>query len=91
MEIMYVIFLRTDDRYSILQQDKILQIWRILNGVTKYSIMGEIRDVFLKSLKDNPDILKKLEMEESDDKTRALLQLILKEIQDDPEYSGINH
>ena len=59
--------------------------------VIRYSIMGEIRDVLLKSLKDNPDVLKKLEMEESDDKTRALLQLILKEIQDDPEYSGINH
>ena len=53
--------------------------------------MGEIRDVLLKSLKDNPDVLKKLEMEESDDKTRALLRLILKVIQDDPEYSGINH
>ena len=79
------------DRYSILQQDKIQQIWRFLNGVIKYSIMGEIRDVLLKSLKDNPDVLKKLEMDESDDKTRALLQLILKEIQDDPEYSGINH
>jgi len=80
-----------NDRYSILQRDKIKQICRFLNGVIKYSIMGEIRDVLLKSLKDNPDILKKLEMEESDDKTRALLQLILKEIQDDPEYSGINH
>ncbi len=53
--------------------------------------MGEIRDVLLKSLKDNPDVLKKLEMGESDDKTKALLQLILKEIQDDPEYSGMNH
>ena len=53
--------------------------------------MGEIRDAPLKSLKDNPDVLKKLEMEQADDKTRALLQLILKEIQDDPEYSGINH
>jgi hypothetical protein len=53
--------------------------------------MGEIRDVLLKSLKDNPDVLKKLEMDESDDKTKALLQLILKEIQDDPEYSGVNH
>jgi len=53
--------------------------------------MGEIRDVLLKSLKDNPDVLKKLEMEESDDKTRALLQFILKENQEDPEYSGINH
>ena len=80
-----------NDRYSILQRDKIQQICRLLNGVVKYSIMGEIRDVLLKSLKDNPDVLKKLETEESDDKTRALLQLILKEIQDDPEYSGINH
>jgi len=53
--------------------------------------MGEIRDVLLKSLRDNPDVLKKLEMDESDDKTKALLQLILKEIQDDPEYSGVNH
>ena len=53
--------------------------------------MGEIRDVLLKSLKDNPDVLKKLEMEESDYKTKALLQLILKEIQNDPEYSGVNH
>jgi hypothetical protein len=53
--------------------------------------MGEIRDVLLKSLKDNPEILKKLEANESDDRTKALLQLILKEIQDDPEYSGVNH
>ena len=53
--------------------------------------MGEMRDVLLKSLKDNPDVLRKLEMDESDDKTKALLQLILKEIQDDPEYSGVNH
>ena len=47
--------------------------------------------MLLKSLKDNPDVLKKLEMDESDDRTKALLQLILKEIQDDPEYSGVNH
>ena len=47
--------------------------------------------MLLKSLKDNPDVLKKLDMNESDDKTKALLQLILKEIQDDPEYSGVNH
>jgi hypothetical protein len=53
--------------------------------------MGEIRDTLLKSLRDNPDVLKKLEMKESDEKTKALLQLILKEIQNDPEYSGINH
>ena len=53
--------------------------------------MGEIHDVLLKSLKDNPDVIKKLEMNESDGKTKAILQLILKEIQDDPEYSGVNH
>ena len=83
--------LSCNDRYSILQLDKIRQICRFLNIVDKYSIMGEIRDVLLKSLKDNPDVLKKLERDESDDKTKALLQLILKEIQDDPEYSGVNH
>ena len=64
---------------------------RLLNKVIKYSIMGEIKDTLLKSLKDNPEILKKLETKESDEKTRALLRLILKEIQNDPEYSGINH
>jgi len=53
--------------------------------------MGEIRDVLLKSLKDNPEVLEKLEMNESDEKTKAILQLILKEIQSDPEYSGVNH
>ena len=53
--------------------------------------MGEIKDALLNSLKDNPDVLKKLEMEESDEKSKALLKMILKEIQDDPEYSGINH
>ena len=79
------------DRYSILQLDKIKQICRLLNKVIKYPIMGEIRDTLLKSLKDNPEILKKLEMKESDEKTKALLHLILKEIQNDPEYSGINH
>ena len=80
-----------NDRDSILQRDKIKQICHFLNEVVKYSIMGEIRDVLLKSLKDNPDVLEKLERDESDDKTKALLQLILKEIQDDPEYSGVNH
>ena len=53
--------------------------------------MGEIRDLLLKSLKDNPEVLEKLEMNESDEKTKAILQLILKEIQDDPEYSAVNH
>jgi len=79
------------DRDSILQLDKIGQICLLLNPVAKYSIMGEIKDVLLKSLKDNPDLLKKLEMDESDEKTRAILQMILKEVQNDPEYSGVNH
>ena len=53
--------------------------------------MGEIRDLLLKSLKDNPEVLEKLEMNESDEKTKAILQFILKEIQNDPEYSGVTH
>ena len=68
-----------------------MQIWRILNKVNKHFNMGEIRDTLLRSLKDNPDILKKLEMEESDDKTKALLKMILEQIQADPEYAGVNH
>ena len=79
------------DRDSILQLDKIQQICPLLNIVGKYTIMGEIRDMLLKSLKDNPEVLEKLEMNESDEKTKEILQLILKEIQDDPEYSGVNH
>ena len=79
------------DRDSILQLDKIWQICSLLNIVSKYWIMGEIRDLLLKSLKDNPEVLEKLEMNESDEKTKAILQLILKEIQDDPEYSAVNH
>ena len=79
------------DRDSILQLDKIRQICPLLNIVGKYTIMGEIRDMLLKSLKDNPEVLEKLEMNESDEKTKAILQLILKEIQNDPEYSGVNH
>jgi len=88
---MYVILPDPYDRYSILQLDEIQQICRLLNIVMKYRVMGEIRDVLLKSLKDNPDILEKLEMEESDDKTKALLKMILEHIQDDPEYAGVNH
>ena len=53
--------------------------------------MGEIRDVLLKSLKDNPEVLEKIEMNESDEKTKAILELILEENQDDPEYSAVNH
>ena len=79
------------DRYSILQLDKIMQICRFLNKANKQYFMGEIRDTLLRSLKDNPDILKKLEMEESDDKTKALLKMILEQIQADPEYAGVNH
>ena len=81
----------TNDRDSILQLDKIRQICPLLKIVGKYTIMGEIRDMLLKSLKDNPEVLEKLEMNESDEKTKEILQLILKEIQNDPEYSGVNH
>ena len=88
MEIMCVIL---HDRHSISQRDKIQQICRFLNKVNKQCFMGEIRDTLLRSLKDNPDILKKLEMEESDDKTKALLKMILEQIQADPEYAGVNH
>jgi len=59
--------------------------------VNKHCIMGEIRDTLLKSLRDNPDIIKKLEMEESDEKTKTLLKMILEQIQTDPEYAGVNH
>ena len=79
------------DRDSILQLDKIQQICPLLNIVDKYSIMGEIRDVLLKSLRDHPEVIEKLEMNESDEKTKAILQFILKEIQNDPEYSGVTH
>jgi hypothetical protein len=30
-------------------------------------------------------------MEESDEKTKALLKMILEQIQADPEYAGVNH
>ena len=53
--------------------------------------MGEIRDVLLKSCLLYTSPIEKLEMNESDEKTKAILQLILKEIQDDPEYSAVNH
>ena len=55
------------------------------------TLLGQIKELFLKSLKENPEILKKLETEEPDERTRALLKLILEEIQDDPEYSGLRH
>jgi len=60
------------------------QSWNVI-------LLGQIKELFLKSLKENPEILKKLETEESDEKTRALLKLILEEIQNDPEYSSLRH
>jgi len=60
------------------------QSWNVI-------LLGQIKELFLKSLKENPEILKKLDTEESDEKTRALLKLILEEIQNDPEYSGLRH
>jgi|TARA_B100000678_G_C18210096_1_gene502961 hypothetical protein len=52
--------------------------------------LGQIRETFLKSLKEHPEILKELEGE-SDEKTKALLKMIFQQIQDDPEYSSVNH
>jgi hypothetical protein len=60
------------------------QSWNVIS-------LGQIKELFLKSLKENPEILKKLETEESDEKTRALLKLILEEVQNDPEYSSLRH
>ena len=53
--------------------------------------LGKIKELFLRSLKEHPEILEKMESEESDEKTRILLRMILNEIHNDPEYSGINH
>ena len=54
-------------------------------------MLGEIRELFLRTLKEHPEILEKMEKEESDEKTKALVRMLLNEIQSDPEYSGINH
>ena len=54
-------------------------------------MLGEIRELFLRTLKEHPEILEKMEKEESDEKTRALVRMILNEIHNDPEYSAINH
>ena len=53
--------------------------------------LGQIKELFLKSLKENPEILKKLENEDPDEKTHALLKLILEEVHNDPEYSSLRH
>ena len=60
------------------------QSWNVIS-------LGQIKELILKPLKENPEILKKLENEEPDEKTRALLKLILEEVQNDPEYSGLRH
>jgi hypothetical protein len=53
--------------------------------------LGEIRDLFLRSLKDHPEILEKMAKEDPDEKTRALVKMLLNEIHADPEYSGVNN
>ena len=60
------------------------QSWNVI-------LLGQIKELFLKSLKENPEILKKLENEDPDEKTRALLKLILEEVHNDPEYSSLRH
>ena len=54
-------------------------------------MLGEIRELFLRTLKEHPEILEKMEKEESDEKTRALVRMILNEIHNDSEYSGVSH
>ena len=54
-------------------------------------LLGKIKELFLRSLKEHPEILEKMEREESDEKTKALVRMLLNEIQNDPEYSGVNH
>ena len=53
--------------------------------------LGKIKELFLRSLKEHPEILEKMEREESDEKTKALVRMLLNEIHSDPEYSGVNH
>ena len=54
-------------------------------------MLGKIRELFLRSLKEHPEILEKMEKEESDEKTKALVRMLLNEIHNDPEYSGVSH
>ena len=53
--------------------------------------VGEIKELFLRSLKDHPEVLEKMEKEDPDEKTRAIVRMLLNEIHNDPEYSGVNH
>ena len=62
-----------------------------LSHITCRITLGKIRELFLRTLKEHPEILEKMEKEESDEKTRALVRMILNEIHNDPEYSGVNH
>jgi len=62
-----------------------------LSHLVYWVLLGKIRELFLRSLKEHPEILEKMEREESDEKTKALVRMILNEIQNDPEYSGVNH
>ncbi len=54
-------------------------------------LLGSIKDVLLKSMRDNPEIIKKMQNEESDETIKAILKMILDEAQKDPEYSGVTH
>mgnify|MGYP001382016735 CR=1 FL=1 len=55
------------------------------------NIVGEIKELFLRSLKDHPEVLEKMEKEDPDEKTRAIVRMLLNEIHNDPEYSGVSH
>jgi len=54
-------------------------------------LLGSIKELFLKTMRDNPEIIKKMQNEESDETTKAILKMILAEAQKDPEYSGVTH
>ena len=62
-----------------------------LSYITCGITLGKIKELFLRSLKEHPEILEKMEREESDEKTKALVRMLLNEIHNDPEYSGVNH
>ena len=54
-------------------------------------LLGNIKELLLKSMRDNPEIIKKMQNEESDETMKAILKMILDEAQKDPEYSGVTH
>jgi len=54
-------------------------------------LLGSIKELLLKSMRDNPEIIKKMQNEESDETMKAILKMILDEAQKDPEYSGVTH